>query len=214
MTHSRFPDESALVAGLVSQDEAAYRYAIGAWGGQMLHLARSIVGPGFADEVVQEAWVSVLRSVAKFEGRASLKTWVMRITANEAKSRLRREKRHVSIEDLTPADQQFDDRFDGRGHWQVGPADWGIDSPGALLDRDELKTCLDRMIAQLPAMQGATLTLREQQGLSLAEICNILDVSESNVRVLLHRARNRVMGCIEHFQQTGECLAIEGSKGA
>ena len=65
------------------------------------------------------------------------------------------------------------------------------------------------MIDQLPDLQAATLALRDLHGLPLADICNILDVSESNVRVLLHRARNKVFGCVEHFQQTGECLATE-----
>ena len=209
MSDTIFRDEATLIAGLVRQDEAAYHYAIRTFGGPMQHLAASIVGQKIADEVVQEAWVSVLRAVGKFEGRSALKTWIMRITANEAKSRLRREKRNVALEDLLAEDESFADRFDGRGHWQDAPSEWGQDSPEALLASDELNACLDRMIDQLPDLQGATLALRERQGLPLADICHILDVSESNVRVLLHRARNKVFGCVEHFQQTGECLATE-----
>ncbi|MGB0693037.1 MAG: RNA polymerase sigma factor, partial [Pseudomonadales bacterium] len=75
----------------------------------------------------------------------------------------------------------------------------------ALIARDELNACMQQLIEVLPDMQSATLNLRENQGYSLAEICNILDVSESNVRVLLHRARQRLFRCIEHFQATGEC---------
>ena len=209
MSDSTFRDEATLQAGLVRRHEAACRYAIRTYGGAMQHLAASIFGHKIADEVVQEAWFSVMKSVSKFEGRSTLKTWIMRITANEAKSRLRREKRNVALEDLLAQEESFADRFDGRGHWDDAPAEWSQDSPEALLASEELKACLDRMIDQLPELKGATLTLRERQGLPLSDICNILDVSESNVRVLLHRARNKVFGCVEHFQQTGECLASE-----
>ena len=81
----------------------------------------------------------------------------------------------------------------------------GTDSPEDLLTRDELKSCMDQLIESLPDMQAATLNLRERQGYALSEICNILEVSESNVRVLLHRARLKLFRCIEHFQETGVC---------
>lgn len=202
-------NESALIAALIDKQETAFRTAIRQFQPSMLHLARSIVGEKIADEVVQEAWFSMMRSLPKFEGRSSLKTWLLTIVANEAKSRLRKENRLVSLDDLTAADPDFDRRFDDRGHWAAGsePSGWSGDSPDALLTSDELRDCLELVIAALPDMQGATLRLREQQGYSLAEICNILDVSESNVRVLLHRARNRLFTTIEHFEQTGECCA-------
>ena len=85
MSDSTFRDEATLQAGLVRRHEAACRYAIRTYGGAMQHLAASIFGHKIADEVVQEAWFSVMKSVSKFEGRSTLKTWIMRITANEAK---------------------------------------------------------------------------------------------------------------------------------
>jgi RNA polymerase sigma-70 factor, ECF subfamily len=171
----------------------------------MHYLAWSIVGDKISDEVVQEAWVSAMRALPRFERRSKLKTWLMRIVANEAKTRLRKENRQVSLEDLTARDNDLDGRFDNKGHWQSQPFEWDVDSPEALLSTTELKACIEQMISTLPDLQSATLNLREQQDYSLAEICNILDISESNVRVLLHRARNRVFRCIEHFQDTGEC---------
>ena len=102
----------------------------------------------------------------------------------------------------------MDARFDSKGDWQKTRLEWDCDSPEALLSSDELRDCIDDMIATLPDLQSATLNLRERQGYSLVEICDILDVSESNVRVLLHRARNRVFRCIEHFQDSGECCTI------
>ena len=202
-----YEDESALVAALIDKQEAAFRTAIKRFQPTMLHLARSIVGDRIADEVVQEAWFSMMKALPRFEGRSSLKTWLLTIVANEAKSRLRKESRNTSLDAMTADDPELAGRFDERGHWRHGqePVSWGADSPDELLTSDELRDCLELVIAALPELQGATLRLREQQGYSLGEICNILDVSESNVRVLLHRARNRLFATVEHFQQTGEC---------
>lgn len=200
-----FETEDELIAGMINGNDTAYRAAISIYQGPMLYLARSLVGDKFADEVVQEAWFSALKAIAKFEKRSSLKTWLLRIVANEGKTRLRKENRMTSLEALTGGDPAFADRFDSSGHWDPGPISWTSDSPDALLTRDELKKCMDQLIESLPDMQAATLNLKERQGFSLAEICNILDVSESNVRVLLHRARMKLFRCIEHFEETGEC---------
>ena len=202
-----YEDESALIAALIQKREDAFRTAIKRYQSAMLHLANSIAGEKIGDEVVQEAWFSVIKALPRFEGRSSLKTWILKIVANEAKSRLRRENRNLSLDAMTSEDPEFLDRFDHRGHWIAGetPSPWGADSPDELLTSDELRDCLELLIASLPELQGATLRLREQQGYSLADICNILDVSESNVRVLLHRARNRLFTTIEHFENTGDC---------
>lgn len=209
MNAPRYDDESALIAALVAREEGAYRFAIKSYHASMINLARSIVGEKIADEVVQESWFSVMNALPRFEQRSSLKTWMLRIVANEARSRLRKEGRQVSLEAMTDGDPDLLARFDERGHWIKGdtPSDWGAASPDELITKDELEACLELAIESLPEMQGATLRLREQQDYSLAEICNILDVSESNVRVLLHRARSRLYNVIEHFQETGECSA-------
>ncbi len=96
-------------------------------------------------------------------------------------------------------------RFDDTGHWASPVTQWTSDSPEALLSEKDLAGCLNQAISELPGLQEATLNLKEKQGYSLAEICNILDVTESNVRVLLHRARHRIFSVIDHFQSTGEC---------
>lgn len=201
-----YEQEQALIEGMIRKDDAAFRYAIKQYQSSMLYLAYSFVGHKIADEVVQEAWVSAMQALAKFEGRSSLKTWLLRIVANEAKTRLRKENRLTSLEALTTEDSSLSGRYNDVGHWgERVPLQWDADSPEALLTSSELKQCMDLMIESLPELQSATLNLREQQGYSLSQICNILEVSESNVRVLLHRARNRLFRCIEHFQMTGEC---------
>jgi RNA polymerase sigma-70 factor (ECF subfamily) len=194
-----------LIQRLLRQDESAYRYAVKTFHPGMVYLARKIVGDKLADEVAQEAWVSVMRALPKFEGRSKLKTWILTIVGNEAKNRLRKENRQISIEDMTRDTSDFNDRFDRVEHWDSPPTEWAGDSPDALLSESQLASCLEQAIKELPGLQSATLNLKEKQGYSLKEICNILDVSESNVRVLLHRARNKVFEVIDHFQATGEC---------
>ena len=200
-----FEDEDTLIDGLIAQKDSAFRFAITEYQPSMMYLANSMVSNKLADEVVQEAWFSALRALPKFERRSKLKTWLLRIVANEAKTRLRKENRQVSLDEMLQRDSTLDDRFSSKGHWQDNPFDWDADSPDEILSSGELRSCIEEMLEALPELQGATLNLREQQGYSLAEICNILDVSESNVRVLLHRARNRMFRCIEHFQKSGEC---------
>lgn len=201
----KYEDETSLIQGMVARQDSAYRAAISQYQASMTYLAISLVGEKIADEVVQEAWFSALRAIDKFERRSSLKTWLLRIVANEGKTRLRKENRLSSLDALLEADPQMLNRFDESGHWQSLPGQWTEDSPEALIASEELKQCMEKLIRELPDMQSATLNLRENQGYSLTEICNILEVSESNVRVLLHRARQRLFRCIDHFQVTGEC---------
>ena len=172
----------------------------------MMAVARAIIGESLADEVVQEAWVSIYRSLGKFEGRSSLKTWILTITANEAKSRLRKENRMVSLDSmLEDSGGVMPDRFGEDGHWSRPPVSWHEDTPEALLDNQQLLECIDKIMGQLPEQQRAALSLKEMKGISLDEICNILGISSSNVRVLLHRARHRLFEHIDHFQETGKC---------
>lgn len=208
-----YEQEQSLIDGMIRKDDAAFRYAIKQYQPSMLYLAHSFVGNKIADEVVQEAWFSAMRALPKFEGRSSLKTWLLRIVSNEAKTRLRKENRLTSLEALTADDSSLSGRYDDLGHWgDKVPLEWDSDSPEELLSSSQLKQCMDLMMESLPELQGATLNLREQQGYSLSQICNILEVSESNVRVLLHRARNRLFRCIEHFQATGDCCTKEDKK--
>ncbi len=200
-----YDSDRTLIEALIRQDEQAYRYAVTEYHQGMLHLARSIIGERFADEVVQEAWVSVMRALPKFEGRSKLRTWILTIVSNEAKNRLRRENRMVSLDGLNGEEEGMEDKFTAKGRWRDGPQQWEWETPADILSTEQLATCMNLAIQQLPPLQAATLQLKERQAFSLAEICNILEVSESNVRVLLHRARNKLFSVIDHFQETGEC---------
>ncbi|MFV3305530.1 RNA polymerase sigma factor [Pseudomonas sp. NY15181] len=199
-------DDSELLSRLLAGDQQAFRTLVATYQGAMRAVAIAIVGGAQADEVVQDAWLAAVRNLDGFQGRSSLKTWLLTITANTAKSRLRKVRREVSLDDLPAPHGSIDDaRFAADGHWSPAPLAWHEDSPEALLAEDELRECLEETLASLSELQRSVLLLRERQGLELEEICNLLDVSLSNVRVLLHRARLKVFATLEHFEETGEC---------
>lgn len=199
-------DETAWLDRLKTGDKAAFSRLVAAYHHKLVAVARAIVGDSIADEVVQEAWVSAYQAMARFEGRSSLKTWLTRIVINEARTRLRHESRLISL-DTAPYDEpeSLEVRFEADGHWAQAPVNWDTASPEQLLTGEELADCLEGTLEDMPRMQKAVLTLRDVEGEELAEICNMLAVSESNVRVLLHRARARVYNMVNRFQETGEC---------
>ncbi|PWU26243.1 RNA polymerase subunit sigma-24 [Pseudomonas sp. RW407] len=198
--------DGELLARLRAGEDAAFREMVAAYQGAMRAVARAIVGPSLADEVVQDAWLAVVRHLDGFQGRSSLKTWLLTVTANTAKSRLRQVRREVSLDDLPAPHGSVDDsRFAADGHWSAAPQAWHSDSPEALLAEDELRECLEKTLLSLSDMQRSVLLLRERQGLELQEICNLLALSLSNVRVLLHRGRLKLFATLEHFEETGQC---------
>lgn len=198
--------DEQLLPRLLAGEQKAFRELVAAYQGAMMAVAYAIVGRRHADEVVQDAWLAVVRNLAGFQGRSSLKTWLLTITANTAKARLRQNRRTVQLDELpAPHGSVGDERFSGDGHWHNAPQAWHQDSPEALLDERELRECLDRTLGSLSELQSSVLLLRERQGLELEAIGNLLDISLSNVRVLLHRARLKVFATLEHFEETGQC---------
>lgn len=198
--------EAGLLHKLIQGDKESFNQIVDAYFDSMLRLARSIVGESIAEEVVQESWLSVYAALPNFEGRSTLKTWILRITANEAKSRLRRESRQVSINAFTGGATGFlAEHFQDDGHWSTPPTLWHDASPEALLASHQLSDCIRQRLEKLPTLQRAVFTLKELEDHSFDDICNILDISASNVRVLLHRARIGLYSMIEHFQASGEC---------
>ncbi|UUY08140.1 RNA polymerase sigma factor [Pseudomonas sp. J452] len=199
-------DEQQLLARLLAGEQLAFRELVATYQGAMRAVAYAIVGSRNADEVVQDAWLAVVRNLEGFQQRSSLKTWLLTITANTAKTRLKQNRREVLLDDLPgPHGSVGGERFAADGHWQTPPNAWHEDSPEALLSEEELRQCLEKTLASLSEMQSSVLLLRERQGLELEEICNLLELSLSNVRVLLHRARLKVFATLEHFEETGQC---------
>ena len=192
---------------LRQQDHTAFSALVGRYHRPLVAVARSIIGDSLAEEVVQEAWVSVYRALPAFEGRSSLKTWIYTIVGNEARSRLRREKRIVALADISEPESDYLDgsRFAADGHWQTPAPDWHLESPEQLLEEAQLQQCIEVTLDMLSPNQKAVFTLRDIEQQSLDDICNILALNDSNVRVLLHRARVKLMQVIDRYQVTGEC---------
>jgi RNA polymerase sigma-70 factor (ECF subfamily) len=198
--------DGELLARLRAGEDTAFREMVAAYQGAMRAVALAIVGSAHADEVVQDAWLAVVRHLDGFQGRSSLKTWLLTVTANTAKSKLRQVRREVSLDDLPAPHGSIDDsRFAADGHWSAAPLAWHSDSPEALLAEDELRECLEKTLLSLSDLQRSVVLLRERQGLELQEICNLLSLSLSNVRVLLHRGRLKLFSTLEHFEETGQC---------
>lgn len=199
-------DEAHLLERLLRSDQQAFSELVTTYQGAMRAVAYAILGSRQADEAVQDAWLAVVRGLPGFQRRSSLKTWLLTITANAAKTRYKQNRREVLLDDLpSPHGTVGDERFAGDGHWLVAPSAWHEDSPEALLSQDELRECLEHTLLNLSQLQSSVLVLRERQGLELEEICNLLGISLSNVRVLLHRARLKVFATLEHFEETGQC---------
>ena len=199
-------DDTELLKRLLAGEQQAFRELVSTYQGAMRAVAYAIVGNRHADEAVQDAWLAVVRNLVSFESRSSLKTWLLTITANAAKNRYKQNRREVLLDDFpSPHGTIDDDRFSSDGHWLLAPLAWHQDTPEALLTEHELRECLEQTLLSLPQLQSSVLVLRDRQGLELEEICNLLQISLSNARVLVHRARLKVFATVEHFEETGEC---------
>lgn len=201
-------DERRLVEAIRAGDESAFTALVREYGPMMLRVARMFVSSrAVAEEVVQEAWLGVLNGIGRFEGRSSLKTWIFRILTNTAKTRAVREGRSVPFSSLGGEDDGppvDPDRFLGDdtrfpGHWSSVPQSWG--APEDRLLADETLEVIEREIEKLPRAQAIVLTMRDVEGFDAEEVCNALDITETNQRVLLHRARSKVRRALEEYLQ-------------
>jgi len=201
-------EDMRLVEGLRAGDEAAFVELMRLYGPSMLRIAQLYVrSRAVAEEVVQDAWLAALKGIARFEGRSSLKTWLFRILTNTAKTRAVREARSIPFSALG-GDEEDDpsvdpDRFLGPearfpGHWSSPPASWGA-APEERVVAAETLDVIKAEIDRLPPAQALVITMRDVEGLSSEEVCNALEISETNQRVLLHRARTKVRRALEDY---------------
>jgi RNA polymerase sigma-70 factor (ECF subfamily) len=191
--------ETSVVAALRAGDEETFRRLVKEYGPSMLRVARMYVGSrAVAEEVVQEAWLAVLKGIGGFEGRSSLKTWIFRILTNIAKTRGQREGRSIPFSALAPDDEHAvdPDRFAENGNWAAPPRAWG---PEERLLAAETMAVVEDAIAALPPSQAIVITMRDVEGFDAEEARNALAISETNQRVLLHRARSKVRQALEDY---------------
>jgi RNA polymerase sigma-70 factor (ECF subfamily) len=189
------PSDDELVSRLRAGDEDAFAELVASWHPAMVRLALTRVrSRAVAEEVVQDAWLGMLRGLESFEGRSSLRTWLFRIVVNRAISAGVRERVHLPVEDVEL--ERRDGRFSQDGWWVTPPVHWADE----VLDRITAPDLAERVreeIALFPAGQRAVVTLRDVDGLSSSDVCAVLDISEGNQRVLLHRARTRIRAALE-----------------
>ena len=194
-------DGFVLTQQLLAGDEAAFSALVAAHHGSLLRLALTFVADrGTAEEVVQETWLGVIKGLKSFEGRSSLKTWIFRILVNRARTRGARDGRLLTFSALASSEREgseLTDRFTSEGRWLHPPGNWEEQNPEDLLLRRETVERLQRAVADLTAAQRAVITLRDIEGLDSPEVCNVLGISETNQRVLLHRARTKVRAALE-----------------
>jgi RNA polymerase sigma-70 factor (ECF subfamily) len=200
----------ALVAALRVGDETAFTMLVERYQPTMLRIARMYVSTrAVAEEVVQEAWVGVLNGLDGFEGRSSLRTWIFRILVNTAKTRGQREARSIPFSSVWAADPDGEpsvepDRFlpqghpQSPGHWAEPPVGWESAPEERLLSRETLAE-VARAIESLPPNQREVIRMRDVLGWPSSDVCNALDISQTNQRVLLHRARAKVRRALEGY---------------
>jgi RNA polymerase sigma-70 factor, ECF subfamily len=203
-----------LVEALRRGDSDAYAALVDELTPALLRLAMAHVpSRAVAEEVVQDTWLGVVNGIERFEGRSALRTWIFGILLNIARTRGKREKRTLPISYFQKRAEEGGgpavgpDRFHGgagelRGAWASPPAEW--QEPERKLANDESRQVLLEAIAELPPRQRDVIVLRDVQGYSAEEARNALDLSETNQRVLLHRARSKVRAALE------EQLDLEG----
>jgi RNA polymerase sigma-70 factor (ECF subfamily) len=198
-------DDLALISRLLARDEKAFELLVDRHHGALLRLALVFVADrSAAEEVVQETWLAVLSGLQSFEKRSSLKTWIFSILVNKAKTRGVRDRRSVPFSALMDSDDVNEpavdlSRFHADGSWANAPVRWDEQSPERLLLVEEAGAKLRDAIAALPPSQRAVMTMRDIEGLDADEVCNILEISETNQRVLLHRARSRVRSALDQY---------------
>jgi RNA polymerase sigma-70 factor, ECF subfamily len=203
------PDESdeALLRGLRSGDEQAFGTLVDRYHGSMIRLALSFVrSRAVAEEVVQDTWLAMLRGLGTFQGRSSLKTWLFSILVNRARTTGAREARSVPVADAGPVVDAS--RFGPSGAWAEPPEHW-IEEAESRVDAESLRHLLRTAIDALPARQREVVLLRDLEGLTSTEVCEVLAVTEANQRVLLHRGRAKLRQALE----TGLGGSVGGSIG-
>jgi len=186
--------DAELVGRLRKGDQAAFAELVDRYHSSLTRFARSFTArPELAEDIAQETWLGLLRGIDRFEGRASLRTWLFQICANRARTLAAREGRLVPVDPTDPDGPTVDPaRFNPDGGWTQAPAAWDFAADDA-----ELVERVRAAIVRLPEAQQQVVTLRDVEGLSAAEVCRILDLTEGNQRVLLHRGRARVRAILE-----------------
>ena len=199
--------EDTVIARLKRGDEGAFDELVNQHHGALIRMAMGHVADReVAEEVVQDTWMAVIGSLDRFEGRSSLRTWICGILIHKAKDRGVREKRHTTFSAFESYDDDHDEAVDPSrfqqsgewaGHWAFPPQPWDDRTPEKLLASQQAVNAMQRAIEALPATLKDVLILRDVEGVEAKEVCELLNITETNLYVRLHRARERVRVAVE-----------------
>lgn len=199
---ARTDEDRVLAQALLQGDAAVFDRLYRKHNAAMIRVCNGIVRErDLAEEVVQDTWIAVIGRIDLFEGRGSLASWIYTILINKARTRARRDGRTISFDDLGDGDG-LDGAFDDGGHWQTMPALWENLTPERHVEGRSILQHVEAVIETLPPAQRAVLILRGQQELEPAEVCALLDITEGNMRVLLHRARVTIRNALDRLNET------------
>lgn len=199
--------ESQLLATLKVGDEGAFDRLVNQHHGALIRMAMGYVADReVAEEVVQDTWMAVIESLDRFEGRSSLRTWIFGIMIHKAKDRGVREKRHTTFSEFETYEgdneeavdpSRFQQSGEWAGHWAFPPQPWDDQTPEKLMASQQAVGAMNKAIEALPATLRDVLVLRDIEGVEAKEACEILKITETNLYVRLHRARERVRVAVE-----------------
>jgi RNA polymerase sigma-70 factor, ECF subfamily len=202
-------EEGALVARLKQGDDGEFDKLVKRHHNALIRMAMGYVADReVAEEVVQDTWMAVIEGLDRFEGRSSLRTWIFGIMIHKAKDRGVREKRHTTFSDFETFDDDREEPVDPSrfhpsgewaGHWAVPPQPWDEQTPEKLLASQQAVNAMHRAIDALPSTLKAVLILRDVEGVEAKQVCEILKITETNLYVRLHRARERVRQAVETY---------------
>jgi len=198
--------EESLLVRLRSGDEVAFGNLVDELHCRLLALAGTFTtSRALSEDIVQETWLAVIRGLHRFEGRSSLRTWIFSILVRRARTMATREARRAEVS-MQPRNSQPEatsvEWEPGRGRlglWEKAPVPWGLEDPAIVFQTREVLEVVQRAVAELPENQRQVVLMRDVEDLDAADVCNILDISETNQRVLLHRGRARVRRALDHY---------------
>jgi RNA polymerase sigma-70 factor (ECF subfamily) len=196
-------DDADLLRRLLEGDERAFNELVTRYHKTLIRVARFYVNSdATAEDVAQDTWIAVLRGVERFEGRSSFKTWLFRILVNRARTTGVKEHRVVAIDPLAGERVVNSNRFNEGGMWSDPPIPFTESVDNGIVNAPIVQLVRES-IARLPESARSVVTLRDVQGLSTAEVAELLEISEANVRVILHRCRARIRSEVEANMQVG-----------
>ena len=181
---------------MLAGDEKAFTELVARYNSTLIRVARYYVGSdASAEDVAQETWIAVIRGVSSFEGRSTFKTWLFHILVNRARSVGSREHRMIAV-DPNESSGLAPSRFDQGGMWREPPVPFTDVIENGMVNQ-RIVQLVREAISLLPEPQQAVVTLRDVEGLSTKEVADLLELSEANARVILHRGRTRVRADVE-----------------